>query len=187
MNRLEKLLSRIAGILDREGIPYMIIGGQAVLIHGEPRFTRDIDITLGVSAENAAHFEKALAKNDFKPACENPASFARETNVFPVMDKHSKVRVDFLFSDLPYERAAIARAESVLVAGTAVRFIRADDLLIYKLIAGRPRDIEDASGIWARKKKDIDLVYIQEWLSRFSALDELKDILERWNSVKRSC
>ena len=32
-------------------MPYMVIGGQAVLVHGEPRLTRDIDITLGLTAE----------------------------------------------------------------------------------------------------------------------------------------
>lgn len=44
-----KLIKRIAKILSANKIPYMIIGGQAVLIYGEPRITRDIDITLGVN------------------------------------------------------------------------------------------------------------------------------------------
>jgi hypothetical protein len=45
----EKLLIRITKELDKNSIPYMIIGGQAVLLYGEPRLTKDIDITLGVS------------------------------------------------------------------------------------------------------------------------------------------
>jgi hypothetical protein len=44
-----QLLERIAHGLDERQIPYMVIGGQAVLIYGEPRLTRDIDITVGVS------------------------------------------------------------------------------------------------------------------------------------------
>ena len=47
----ESLLERIATALDAEAIPYMVIGGQAVLVHGEPRLTRDIDITLGVDID----------------------------------------------------------------------------------------------------------------------------------------
>ena len=43
----EKLLERIAQGLTNGGIPYMVIGGQAVLLYGEPRLTKDIDVTLG--------------------------------------------------------------------------------------------------------------------------------------------
>ena len=43
----ENLLKRIAQSLKNAGIPYMVIGGQAVLLYGEPRLTKDIDITLG--------------------------------------------------------------------------------------------------------------------------------------------
>lgn len=47
----EETLAKIAGSLDRHDIPYMVIGGQAVLLYGEPRLTRDIDITLGVNID----------------------------------------------------------------------------------------------------------------------------------------
>ena len=47
----EKVLEKIALALDEGRIRYMIIGGQAVLLHGEPRLTRDIDIILGVTVE----------------------------------------------------------------------------------------------------------------------------------------
>ncbi len=45
------LLEKIAGGLDRHKIPYMVIGGQAVLLYGEPRLTRDIDVTLGLGPD----------------------------------------------------------------------------------------------------------------------------------------
>lgn len=42
----QALLQQIARGLDSRGIPYMLIGGQAVLLYGEPRLTRDVDVTL---------------------------------------------------------------------------------------------------------------------------------------------
>jgi len=48
-----KALSKIGNFLNRLSIPYMIIGGQAVLVHGEPRLTKDIDITLGIGVEDS--------------------------------------------------------------------------------------------------------------------------------------
>ena len=50
----ENLLKRIAVELQTGSIPYMVIGGQAVLLYGEPRLTKDIDITLGVGIDRVA-------------------------------------------------------------------------------------------------------------------------------------
>ena len=47
----EELLARIAAGLSSRNLPYMIIGGQAVLLYGEPRLTKDIDITLGINID----------------------------------------------------------------------------------------------------------------------------------------
>ena len=50
----ERWLGRIARVLDERGLPYMVIGGQVVLLHGEPRAPRDIDITFGIDVEGLA-------------------------------------------------------------------------------------------------------------------------------------
>ncbi|HBR21659.1 MAG TPA: hypothetical protein DD713_03700 [Nitrospiraceae bacterium] len=64
----EKLIVKVASSLKKHEIPYMIIGGQAVLLYGTPRLTRDIDITLGISTDKLSLAGKAiLAKN---PACD---------------------------------------------------------------------------------------------------------------------
>jgi hypothetical protein len=47
----ELILASAARCLAARAIPCRVIGGQAVLVYGEPRLTRDIDITLGVSTE----------------------------------------------------------------------------------------------------------------------------------------
>ena len=56
----ERLLKSIAQGLERLGIPYMLIGGQAVLLYGEPRLTRDIDVTLGVGLERFEEVRQGL-------------------------------------------------------------------------------------------------------------------------------
>ena len=47
----EEILAALSRVLQKRSIPYMVIGGQAVLLYGEPRVTRDIDITLGVGMQ----------------------------------------------------------------------------------------------------------------------------------------
>ena len=63
---IEKLIKKIAQRLDEEKVPYMIIGGQAVLLYGTPRLTRDIDITLGVDTDKFKLIEGICKKLGLK-------------------------------------------------------------------------------------------------------------------------
>ena len=47
----QKLLKKVSRALKKASVPYMVIGGQAVLVYGEPRLTRDIDITVGIGID----------------------------------------------------------------------------------------------------------------------------------------
>jgi hypothetical protein len=47
----QRLLKKLASSLNKRQIPYMVIVGQAVLLYGEPRLTKDIDITLGIGVD----------------------------------------------------------------------------------------------------------------------------------------
>jgi hypothetical protein len=49
----DSILQRLANALTDSHIPYMVIGGQAVLLYGEPRATKDIDVTLGIGPDDA--------------------------------------------------------------------------------------------------------------------------------------
>ena len=67
-----KLLKKIAIALDQKGIPYMVIGGQAVLLHGEPRMTRDIDITVGITTEQIDPNLRCHSGNSIKTPRRSP-------------------------------------------------------------------------------------------------------------------
>ena len=56
----KKLLKKIANELNTHNIPYMVIGGQAVLLYGEPRLTKDIDIALGIGIDGLKVFQKIV-------------------------------------------------------------------------------------------------------------------------------
>src|SRR4030066_161998 len=63
----EEILSRIGAGLLKHSLPYMIIGGQAVLLYGEPRLTRDIDIALGVNVDHLNDFLVVVQELSLKP------------------------------------------------------------------------------------------------------------------------
>ena len=79
-----QLLERIALGLEERQIPYMVIGGQAVLIYGEPRLTRDIDITLGVGPERLADVLALARASAWRVLVERPDEFVQRTFVLPL-------------------------------------------------------------------------------------------------------
>ena len=109
----QELLTKLARELKTSDIPYMVIGGQAVLLYGEPRLTRDIDVTLGIGPDNL-----------------------KDILSFGVAD------------------------------ATPVHFASLEDIVIHKIIAGRPRDIEDIISILL-KNPAYDDKYISSWLEEF--------------------
>lgn len=171
-------------MLDAAKIPYMVIGGQAVLLHGEPRLTMDVDITLGVGRDKLDAVLAALSKENLAPVPPNPADFVRQTNVLPAHDQKAGQRVDLIFTDTPYESQAVARAIKRSIGGMQVRYVCAEDLLIHKIFAGRPRDLEDARGVWLRQKNKLDQAYIEKWLKEFAALPGQEEIASRWKKIQ---
>ena len=179
----EALLEKIARGLSENGIPYMIIGGQAVLLYGEPRLTRDIDITLGIGFERLGEMRTIIDRLGLKCLANDVENFVKETMVLPAAEEKSGIRVDFIFSFSPYERQAIARAKSVLLGQAKIQFAALEDLVIHKIFAGRPRDIEDIENVLI-KNPDYDSGYIERWLAEFDAgLD--KDYIRSFAAVRK--
>lgn len=161
-----RLLERIALGLEQRQIPYMIIGGQAVLIYGEPRLTRDIDVTLGVGPERLADLLAFAEASDWRVLVEKPQEFVQRSMVLPCLDPQSDIRIDFIFSHSEYEQQAMKRVRRVEIGNAAVCFASAEDVIVHKIVAGRPRDLDDARSILL-KKADLDRAYICHWLAEF--------------------
>jgi hypothetical protein len=180
----EHLLEKIALRLEKSGIPYMVIGGQAVLLYGEPRLTGDIDITLGVSTEQAGIVRDIAVGAGLKPLVDDIEVFTSKTMVLPCHDPETGIRVDFIFSFTPYEMQAMDRVTLVHIGLARVRFASLEDLIIHKLVSGRPRDLEDVKGIMF-KNKEMDVRYIRKWLKQFAALLKLP-LVAKFNSLLKS-
>jgi hypothetical protein len=161
-----RLIEQLATALDLAKIPYMIIGGQAVLLYGEPRLTRDIDITLGVDVDRVSDILSLVAQLSLTPLAD-PETFTRQTMVLPCQDPATGIRIDFIFSHSPYEQQAIRRAVAVTIGQSPVRFATAEDLIVHKMLAHRPRDLEDIAAV-ILKQPQLDLAYIRHWLAQFS-------------------
>lgn len=124
-------LARLAREFEACGIPYMVIDGQAVLVHGEPRLTRDIDIALSATTDELDTVLNATQQAGLKTLVENPHEFARDTWVLPSADIRSGIRVDLMLSFTGFEQQAMQRAVDIPMANRPVRVATAEDLVVY--------------------------------------------------------
>ena len=181
----EKILSQIGLSLKKHNLPYMVVGGQAVLLYGEPRLTRDIDITLGVNVDRLGEVLAVVQELSLKPLPKEIESFIRETMVLPALDEHTGIRVDFIFSYTPYEAGAIKRSKKVKIIGQEVNIASPEDLIIHKIFAGRPRDIEDVRTVLL-KNPDVDSQYIRRWLKEFDEVSKEKGFLKTFEGIVKA-
>jgi len=138
-----------------------------VLVYGEPRLTGDIDITLGVDSDKLSEVMQALKSAGLKPIPKNVTTFVRDTMVLPSIHK-SGIRVDLIFSFSQYERQAVRRAKKIKIGGSLVLFASPEDLIIHKIFAGRPIDLQDVRGVLLKNPR-IDIDYIKKSLKSFEA------------------
>lgn len=178
----DEIITRIDASLDRANVPYMIIGGQAVLLYGEPRLTRDIDITLGINIDRLDALLAIVQELSLKALPPDAAAFVRQTMVLPTLDTATGIRVDFIFSFTPYESQAIQRANKVRILDRYVSFAAVEDLIIHKIFAGRPRDIEDVQSVMS-KHPTLDIPYVEKWLADFDNASEEKQFLPTFRKI----
>jgi predicted nucleotidyltransferase len=164
----QELLEKIAGELSAQKIPYMIIGGQAILLYGEPRLTKDIDVTLGLGTEGLDRVMQSVQNLKFKIIVPDAEEFVQDTMVLPTLHDKSGIRVDFIFSFSAYEHQAIKKAKRVKIGTQDVNFASLEDVIIHKIIAGRARDLEDIRSV-ILKNPDFNQKYIEKWLKEFDA------------------
>jgi hypothetical protein len=182
---IEGLLSRLARALAEADVPYMVIGGQAVAVHGQPRFTDDIDFTVGLGPTDTRRVLAAVRPTGLSPAVPDPEAFVRQTHLLPCVDDATGIVVDFAFTDSAYELQAIRRATSIQIGEQSVSIASPEDLVIHKVIASRPHDLKDVAGILT-KHDSFDAAYVREWLARFEEIVERPLVTEFENIWGRS-
>ena len=165
MNPLKIQLKALVGLFKETKTKYVIIGGLAVSLYGEPRATFDIDVNVLLEKENLDNFLKISKKNGFYPIPSQVKSFIKKTAVIPMRFRRRGIinNCDIIIAENPIEIAAIKRGKIKNIWSLKVRFATPEDLIIHKLTSNRPKDLEDARSILMRQDK-LDVKYISNWL-----------------------
>ena len=123
-------------------VRYAVIGGYAVGIHSEPRYTKDLDILISSSKDNARATLKALAH--FGAPIDNLSEEELSTPGLLYVFGIPPLRVDILNRIKGANAdAIIRRSKRIRIEDTSVTVVSIDDLIKLKKLAGRPQDLAD--------------------------------------------
>jgi hypothetical protein len=132
--------------LNESDVRYLVVGGYAVAIHGHPRYTKDVDIWIENSKENAGRLLIALEKFGFGSLGLSEQDFTEVGQVIQL--GYPPSRIDILTSadgvnfDECYETKVIVSFDDL-----PVDFIGLDKLKENKRSTGRPQDLADLDAL----------------------------------------
>lgn len=184
MNDLFEAAAELQAFCDRQGWRSCFIGGLAVLRWGEPRVTRDIDLSLfaGFGAEDSFIVPLLTA---YPARAHAPEEFARRYRVL-LLRSTAGVGIDVSLGGLPFEELVVDRATPFsFQPGADVRTCSAEDLIVLKLFASRPIDLRDAEGVAIRQKGQLDWHYIEVQLRPLAEVKGEPGVLEAFAGLRR--
>ena len=177
------LLADLSKVLARWG-PWYVFGAQAVIAYGVPRLSADVDVTLRLSPEDPERFAADMRAAGFALRVDDP-DFVRRTRVMPFVHLSTAMPIDIVLAASGLEDEFLDRARVVDLGGTSVPLIDPADLIIAKVLAGRPKDVEDARGLWQIRGQSLDADRIHRTLRLLEEALSQSDLVSSFESVRR--
>jgi len=183
---LRRAIGALVTALSELGVPFMIIGGIAVILRGVARQTNDVDATVWAEGLDVERVLTTLGRHGIGGRIADVADFARAHQVFLLRHADTATPMELSLAWLPFEQTALRRAETLDVEGLRVPVAAVDDLIVYKSVAWRDRDRADIERLLQLHADRIDLTYVRGAVAEFARvlheperLREFERLIER--------
>ena len=182
MNALFAAAADVQNFCASRGWRCSVIGGLAVQRWGEPRQTRDVDITLLTGLGGEEGFVDPLLAQ-YRPRVADARRFALTRRVV-LVETASRIPIDISLAGLPFEARVIDRSTPFEVEPhTTLTTCSAEDLVVLKAFAGRIQDWLDIEGIIVRQGQRLDRALIVTELRPLLDLKEDREAEPRLQSI----
>ena len=149
------------------GAPFTFIGGVAVIARGVPRLTVDIDATVRALDTGVDSIFEKLARHDIGPRIDRAKEFARQHHVLLARHEPTGTPIDLSLAYLDFEDEAIQSSDEIDYGHVRIPVARAEDLVVYKIVASRPRDLDDAEKLLNLHGKKIEIERVRRLVRQF--------------------
>lgn len=149
--RLSHDFSEFVGFCEAHEVRYLIIGGYAVGFHGHVRYTKDLDVWVEPTVDNAELVLAALEEFGFRSLGLTTSDLTSPDTVIQL--GYPPNRIDLLTepSGVTFEECWSRRERVLLNHELTVNIIGFDDLISNKRESGRPRDLADIDDLGAQQ------------------------------------
>ena len=146
--------------MGERGLRWYLFGAQAAIVWGSPRLSADVDVTVEIDPAALNDYIGTMREHGFDVVFGDP-DFVARTRVIPFIHRASRMPLDVVLAGPGFEENFLQRAISVDVGGTIVPVISPEDLIVTKILAGRPKDIEDIRGVINERRESLDIERIR--------------------------
>ena len=153
-------------ILVEAGVVHALCGGIAAnLYRAEIRATTDVDFYILVASTQLVALTREFEGHGWR------AHPFWRSNEQLRLEKDETPRVDCLIAATDFERAALHRTLAAPFEGRPIPVLSPDDLIVFKLVAGRARDYEAVIAIINTAGRELDVPYIKASLTELGIAD----------------
>lgn len=174
MPPLADLYGRLAQAL--AGSRWYLFGARAAIHYGSVRGTVDVDIALALDDSSIDELLGQLARHGMEPRIADWRSLMDEARVLLLLDRESGTEVDLVLTGPGVEEEFHARIHTMRVGTVDIPVISPEDLLIGKILAGRPQDLQDVEAVLA-VQDPLDLERVRRILHEFEQALARSDLL----------
>jgi hypothetical protein len=159
------------------GVPWYLFGAQAAILYGAARLSADVDVTVALGGRRVAELLSALDASGFEARAPEPAAFAEASRVVPVVHRPTRMPADVILAGPGLEERFLARAETRTIEDVVVPVASAPDLVVMKLLAGRPKDLEDATAVLRAQGDGLDVAPARAMLQELERALDRRDLV----------
>ena len=178
------LLSIFVGPVERLGLTYMVTGGVASVLYGDPRFTRDVDLVVVLEPDQAEDFHSAFPAADYYvPPVEVLHEESRRLpwGHFNLLHHETGLRADvYVHAGDALEAWALARRRVFEIGEVAVSFAPPEYVIVRKLEyyrdSGSDRHLRDIAMMLRVSEDSIDRAQVADWVDR-------RELSEEWSTA----
>jgi hypothetical protein len=174
-------------LLETERIPFVIIGGLAAALQGEPRNTEDVDfmVTLPATKVHRLALKARELGFDIEPELAETQWLGSGVIRLWLGPTGEQTAVDLMNCNSDFLRQAAWRAQPARCLGHRVLIATPEDMLLFKCCAWRPKEIPDAVAISDRHQGRLDRLYLKQWADWLAAKNPavLGDVPRRLGAV----
>ncbi|MDD5153698.1 MAG: hypothetical protein PHR03_03375 [Desulfovibrionales bacterium] len=143
---LSKDFKEFIQLLNENNVKYLVVGGYAVALHGYPRYTKDLDVWVELSLDNAGRILKALEKFGFGSLDLKADDFLETDQIVQLGYPPNRIDILTTLKNLTFEDCYKSRVE-IEIQGVHINFIDIDSLKKNKRATGRLQDLADVENL----------------------------------------